>query len=625
MSIRSPKEEMQQLIQQSMKINITPVYDALEIYKKNFGVDDFIYHCEQMIALDTPLVSLVCFDDVSDDYLNDFLSNQKYLNFEIVRLSKDDSCKDILDYFCSTKSQYICFLEPNHLYDPQMITELINCFDKYSSIEVAISSRNFIDSNNVIISHSDMGYEDVLKDTIFNGKVFLEYNINNNINLYGNLSTVMVSTKYVQSIPWTVPNYSFKQINRIFLLYQIFLYGKIGFASRILISTMLLPYSDNTELDTEYKNFLKSFAEQNSIMLSDNYFKKNNPPCSLKEKSITFFYTDKGEYYNLKPIADEAMKRGYRIKFTENIKENAEIGVYCQHICYPENSKFAVILLHDMLQGHNRWPNIWAREPWNKFDIGIVPGKLWAELWSQCACLPYANPRYGTFELGYPKSDLINTHSYSKRSLELKKALNLKYHVSVLYAPSWENDEKEDDFIRALASLPVNLLIKQAHWNLDYSYIIRNIEQMRRLHEGKYENVYYIETEESIMTALELCDLVVSDESSVMTEALLFNKPSIAVIDWLIPDTMPSRFASVPIDYVVKCKKVELRENVEKFLRNDPEFRTVLVKGKEVFSNQGSCCSDILDAIQFYTEGTENTNFMSKKLSSKYPLCSMWD
>ena len=47
---------------------------------------------------------------------------------------------------------------------------------------------------------------------------------------------------------------------------------------------------------------------------------------------------------------------------------------------------------------------------------------------------------------------------------------------------------------------------------------------MRALHEGKYDNVYYIEPEESIMTALAMCDYVVSDESSVMAEALMFWK-----------------------------------------------------------------------------------------------------
>ena len=183
---------------------------------------------------------------------------------------------------------------------------------------------------------------------------------------------------------------------------------------------------------------------------------------------------------------------------------------------------------------------------------------------------------------------------------ELKEKFHLKYNYSVLYAPSWENNEKEDDFVRALASLNVNLLIKQAHWPDAYDQIINNICQMRKLHENKYDNLYYIEPEESIMTALELCDMVVSDESSVMSEAVMFGKPSVAVTDWLIPDTVPSRFASVPMNYVLKCKKVELREYVTNLAAHSTNYNSILEKGKLVFSNQGNCCNDILDAIDYF-------------------------
>ena len=67
-----------------------------------------------------------------------------------------------------------------------------------------------------------------------------------------------------------------------------------------------------------------------------------------------------------------------------------------------------------------------------------------------------------------------------------------------------------------------------------------------------------------------MCDLVVSDESSVMAEGLMFGKMSIAVTDWLIPDTTPSRFAEVPMDYVIKCKKqlCDIMQNNSLLLRN---------------------------------------------------------
>ena len=64
------------------------------------------------------------------------------------------------------------------------------------------------------------------------------------------------------------------------------------------------------------------------------------------------------------------------------------------------------------------------------------------------------------------------------------------------------------------------------------------------------------------MTALAMSDIIVSDESNVMAEALMFGKLSIAVADWLIPDCTPSRYAN-PMDYVIKTTKKDLRKDVK--------------------------------------------------------------
>ena len=281
-------------------------------------------------------------------------------------------------------------------------------------------------------------------------------------------------------------------------------------------------------------------------------------------------------------------------------------------------------MLHDLAQG--RKPNIWEYEPWNKFDIGILPGKFWNNLWSRCAFNYYVNPRCGTYEFGYPKSDLVSSPELAQRVSSLKEKLNLKYDISILYAPSWENDGKEDDFIKALSSLNVNLLIKQADWSEVYSNITENIRQMRELHEGKYENVYYIEPQESIMTALAMSDIIVSDESNVMAEALMFGKLSIAVADWLIPDCTPSRYAN-PMDYVIKTTKKDLRKDVERFLSSPKYYSDFFEKGRELFSNAGNCCVEILDAIGYFTSDKHSTStaFLKKRMSSKYSICSLWN
>ena len=615
----SPKKEMERIILQYIENHtIQDACKCLEIYKNAFGSDSFTEQCKLLIAATLPPVSLICLS-CPDEYIDEYLSRQVYSNIEIVRTYQDDTIQDIIDYIFVTESKYLCFLEPNHYNDSYKILKMVEELEK-QSVNMCITPRNYIDPSGVLIAHSNLRRFGGTNGFNITGENLLLSSIANNENLYGNLSALMVSTEYARNINWNAPNSPLHTINLILFLYQFLLSEEnVLIMDSSLVSTIVEPYQNDALLQNVYKKiissiFPKAVAEASPSSNSHVY------------NEITFFYTDKGEYYNLEPIAHEALKRGYKVKYTQDIKQKAEIGVYCQHVCYPENSDFSVILLHDLAQGHNRWPNIWEIERWNKFDIGIVPGKSWAERWSECACFPYVNPRCGTFELGYPKSDLINSDSLKHRTDELRHQLHLRYNFSVLYAPSWENDEKEDDFVRALASLPVNLLIKQAHWPDKYAHIINNIKQMRALHENKYDNVYYIEPEESILTALELCDMVVSDESSVMLEAFMFHKPSLAVIDWLIPDTNPARPASVPMDYITKCKKVELREYVEKFSANAEYYYAALAKGEHAFSNQGHVCKDIMDAIEYYTNRSKiNCDFLSKKLTQKYTTCSLWN
>lgn len=620
----SLKEKMQQVITQSMTLTPQAVYHSLNVYQKSFGSDDFFCNAALSFSLQGPLVSLICLN-CSDKEVDEFLFRQPYPNLEIIRTTADDSFEDITQYISATESKYLCFYEPNHYYESSKIFHMVYTLEQLPSIDILIAARQFVDSAGTIIAPSELLYTNIDKNTAVDGTLLLQYSINEHKNFFGNLSTLMVTTKHARSISLDMPNSGIDTMTSLSFLFHLIIGGRIHMLDNPLVFTLLQPYKEDAPLQKAYKELALSFAAKHSINIFPVWKKETHAHIPQFLPEVTFFYTDMGEYYNLEPIATEAERRGYKTIFTQNPNQKAEIGIYCQHECHPENSKFSVILLHDMIQGHNRWPNIWCAEHWDKFDIGVLPGKLWSALWSQCACQYYANPQYGTYELGYPKSDLADSIALEQRMQKLRAELGLKYDFSILYAPSWENDEKEEDFVRALASLNVNLLIKQAHWPDSYSHIIENIKQMRTLHENKYDNVYYIEPEESIMTALKLCDIVVSDESSVMVEALMFRKPSIAVIDWLIPDTTPSRCAIMPLDCVIKCKKAELREYAEKLFTNPSYYHSILQKGSQFFSNQGHVCQDIMDAIEYFTNKKADNSFLSKKLTSKYATCSLWN
>lgn len=80
---------------------------------------------------------------------------------------------------------------------------------------------------------------------------------------------------------------------------------------------------------------------------------------------------DAAERSAYQPIAEEAERRGYCVTITDDKFAKCEIGFYCQHMNHPQYSKFSVIMLHDIIQQYGNWPDIWYREPWNKYDIDL--------------------------------------------------------------------------------------------------------------------------------------------------------------------------------------------------------------------------------------------------------------
>jgi GT2 family glycosyltransferase/tetratricopeptide (TPR) repeat protein/SAM-dependent methyltransferase len=325
---------------------------------------------------------------------------------------------------------------------------------------------------------------------------------------------------------------------------------------------------------------------------------------------ISFFYTDEIERQTLQPVAQEAEQRQYRVRFTDHMDEPAEIGIYCSHRPDPSNAKMSAILLHDLAQRHDIWPDFWRYEPWNRFDIGVLPGPAWRKRWQACAGQPEARPRMGVYELGWPKADVIfrDPEAFQRTVAGLRADLHLGPRRSVLYAPSWENDGKQDDLVRSLRELPVNLLLKQAPWPEAYPQILENIRRMNELHRGCAENVHVLDPHLGIMPCLGLADLLVTEESSVMVEALLLGIPVVAVTDWLIPDRNPPRPAMIPFDFPIKTTRAELRRTVAGLLANFDQARIDMVRLRdEQFACLGESAPRIMDVIDAGWEGRAPT------------------
>lgn len=317
------------------------------------------------------------------------------------------------------------------------------------------------------------------------------------------------------------------------------------------------------------------------------------------EKIITFIYWDAAEKNMYQPIIEEAKKRGYLVELTENKLQKCEIGVYCQHVNYPQYSKLSVIMLHDIIQQYRNWPDIWYREPWDKYDIGILPSSQWEDNWNKCSQWTYTRPRKGIFKIGWPKADVILKlkENSSKEYFFKKFGMDISKRT-VLYAPSWENDHKQDDFVQSMLKLDVNILIKQAHVvEKDYPQIVNNIKEMYRLHKDIPE-VTILPPETNIFEAIAISDVLVSEESSTMCEAAMMGIPAVSVSNWLIPDTKPSRLPSCDYDFVIMTTKEELHNCIYNIISNYDNFHQRSIKFRDnTFSNVGNTSSMIMDII----------------------------
>lgn len=321
------------------------------------------------------------------------------------------------------------------------------------------------------------------------------------------------------------------------------------------------------------------------------------------KKDITFIYMDSSEKAAYEPIADEARKRGYIIHWTDNKFEKCEIGFYCQHINFPQYSKFSLIMLHDIIQQYSNWPDLWYTEPWNKYDIGILPSDQWVNNWNQCSQWLYSRPKYGVFKIGWSKADAVAT----LKAEMSREDYYIKYHLdinkkTVLYAPAWENDGKQNDFVKAMQKLDINILIKQGpwfskKWQEARPDIGKNILEMKRLHQG-LPNVTILDPSLNIFEAIAVSDILVSEESSTMCEAAMMSIPAISVSDWLIPDTVPSRYPKCDYEFAITTTKRQLAECVDEVLKNyDFYHEKAVAFADATFSNIGKTSTMIMDII----------------------------
>lgn len=327
-------------------------------------------------------------------------------------------------------------------------------------------------------------------------------------------------------------------------------------------------------------------------------------------RTITFFVTEPIEELTVASVAEEATRRGHAVRFESRLDAEADVGIYVPHAtAIPRvNAHFSMVMLHDLGQQQVSWPHFWQVEPWDRFDVGLLPGPAWRAMYEASSVQPgFRGPRLGVYTVGWPKFDRVVAREAALRDevRALAGHLNLPAGPNILYAPSYENDGKQDDVVAACRNLEANLLIKHASWPERYPERIKAIAEAERKHRGQHPRVFILDHQLDIMTALAMADVLVTDESNVMFEALLFGVPAISVQDWMVPCETPPRRVWKNHDFAIPSTRAELARDMQRVMEahRDPASpgaaRDLAAHRDRWFSHRGRSGQAILDLLEW--------------------------
>lgn len=276
---------------------------------------------------------------------------------------------------------------------------------------------------------------------------------------------------------------------------------------------------------------------------------------------ITFFSSgNTSERAALDPIAREAERRGYETTFSADVTDRAEIGVYNTHV-YPDDTVSAdqsVVLMNSVDDGYDS--EYFWRERWNRFDVGLLSGEAVGEHWQSVSRNKYALPKRGVYVVGWPKSDWVHTETFARAVEDLRGDIELADGRTAVYAPAEESAGKMVEFLDAADGVVDTMLIKHKG-DQDYSQI------REREFQGE---LIILDHDRDIFEALALADVLISEQSSVLPEALHTKTFPISVIDWPVTFSSGTRYPGDTLpEFVETTTREELSSTIERFYDGD--------------------------------------------------------
>lgn len=309
---------------------------------------------------------------------------------------------------------------------------------------------------------------------------------------------------------------------------------------------------------------------------------------------ITLFYSDEVEHKILLPLKYEFEVRGYGVKFSNNFDEPSEIGIYACHTnyfglsksggWYKPPSNFSVICLHDLYHDNGDREYMFSNDSWDVFDLGLVPGERWLDIYRDGVARGFNGPKYGVRKVGWPVSDQVfNIQSHSARD-NLTSSLGLDASKkTILLGASWLSKSMIEDCLVALDLSEYNFVIKivdwtrtefgDSPWEKIFSAQVSETQKVINFAKNNFLKVAPFDI--NISELIGAADLVLSNGSNIMFEALIQNKPSICIKEWFHPYGDKGQFKhypSVDIPGVLNGSKEYLNTYIEAafLLANSP-------------------------------------------------------
>ncbi len=290
--------------------------------------------------------------------------------------------------------------------------------------------------------------------------------------------------------------------------------------------------------------------------------------ASTQVPEVLVYYTDHWDLQAIAPVADEFAARGHEVLSTRDFTHVGAIGLYACHAnslfdftagvwSTPPND-LSVIALHDLGQDGSAGAGYFASDSWHVFDVGILPGPRWARLFAESLERELPGPREGVRIGGWPKTDWAFAHPDEVTVLRdaLRTRLGLHHdRPTVLIAASWQHRPFLVNLPAQFAEMDVDLLVKFPVWSSpttpDHPWAdvmcASRVESALARHAANSEPRFHVvppETPDSLVIALS--DVVVSNGSNLMFEAVLAGVPAVLVSDWLIPGGRFGEYATAP-------------------------------------------------------------------------------